>query len=227
MRHYIRFAFSFALIQLLTGVTFATTTAEVKSALSAHYKITTRSGFTGQVKQIGTVLVLQKEGIRADVPNALLKPTVIKNREIERAGGGGVVGGSGHNLKVGDRLHLYKIKVEKDYVLLLVGTADTYDTVEHGSTVSEPYEAAVGFQYDAGLTSVTAEEIMKDISAWFQTEKEAATASTKTVHLGQTPDEVTGILGVPTKKIDLGAKIVFVYKDIKVIFVDGKVADVQ
>lgn len=42
-----------------------------------------------------------------------------------------------------------------------------------------------------------------------------------------TPEEVTKVLGAPEKKIDLGAKKIYVYKDMKIVFVDGKVSDVQ
>jgi hypothetical protein len=48
-----------------------------------------------------------------------------------------------------------------------------------------------------------------------------------TVQLGQTPDEVVAILGQPDKKVDLGTKQIYVYKDLKVTFVKGKVSDVQ
>jgi hypothetical protein len=48
-----------------------------------------------------------------------------------------------------------------------------------------------------------------------------------TVQIGQTPDQVTQILGQPDKIIDLGAKKIYVYKDIKVTFVNGKVTDAQ
>ena len=48
-----------------------------------------------------------------------------------------------------------------------------------------------------------------------------------TIQLGQTEDEVVGLIGQPEKKIALGSKEIFVYKDIKVTFIGGKVADVQ
>jgi hypothetical protein len=49
----------------------------------------------------------------------------------------------------------------------------------------------------------------------------------QTIQLGQTVDEVQGILGQPEKIVNLGAKQIYVYKDLKVTFVKGKVADVQ
>jgi hypothetical protein len=48
-----------------------------------------------------------------------------------------------------------------------------------------------------------------------------------TVALGQTPDQVVGILGQPQQIIDLGAKQIYKYPDMKVIFMNGKVSDVQ
>jgi hypothetical protein len=38
---------------------------------------------------------------------------------------------------------------------------------------------------------------------------------------------VKAALGQPDKIVNLGAKQIFVYKDIKVTFINGKVADVQ
>lgn len=53
------------------------------------------------------------------------------------------------------------------------------------------------------------------------------TDSPKRVELGNTPDEVQSSLGQPDKIINLGARVTHVYKDMKVIYVDGKVSDVQ
>jgi hypothetical protein len=49
----------------------------------------------------------------------------------------------------------------------------------------------------------------------------------KEIKLGQTPDQVTAAVGQPDKIITLGAKKIYVYKDMKIIFVGGKVSDVQ
>jgi hypothetical protein len=38
---------------------------------------------------------------------------------------------------------------------------------------------------------------------------------------------VTAILGAPEKQILLGAKTIFIYRDVKVIFMDGKVTDAE
>jgi hypothetical protein len=49
----------------------------------------------------------------------------------------------------------------------------------------------------------------------------------QTIQLGQTSDQVLAALGQPEKIVNLGAKQIYVYKDLKITFLKGKVADVQ
>jgi hypothetical protein len=48
-----------------------------------------------------------------------------------------------------------------------------------------------------------------------------------TISLGQSMADVESMNGKPDKIIDLGAKKIYVYKDLKITFTDGKVSDVQ
>jgi hypothetical protein len=48
-----------------------------------------------------------------------------------------------------------------------------------------------------------------------------------TIQIGQPLRDVEAALGPPEKRVDLGAKQIYVYKDLKITFVDGKVSDVQ
>jgi hypothetical protein len=48
-----------------------------------------------------------------------------------------------------------------------------------------------------------------------------------TIEVGQTIDQVVAILGQPQKIVKLGAKQIYVFKDLKVTFDKGKVSDVQ
>jgi hypothetical protein len=47
------------------------------------------------------------------------------------------------------------------------------------------------------------------------------------IEKGQTPDQVKAAIGPPDKIVNLGTKQIYVYKDIKVTFLNGKVSDVQ
>jgi hypothetical protein len=55
----------------------------------------------------------------------------------------------------------------------------------------------------------------------------AAASETHSIELGQNPARVIASFGNPEKIVKLGAKEIYYYKDLKVIFVNGKVADVQ
>jgi hypothetical protein len=60
-----------------------------------------------------------------------------------------------------------------------------------------------------------------------QAQPAAPAAEPQQIEKGQTPDQVKAALGPPDKIVNLGAKQIFVYKDLKVTFLNGKVADVQ
>jgi hypothetical protein len=55
----------------------------------------------------------------------------------------------------------------------------------------------------------------------------SAAAPSVNIDKGQTIDQVTAALGPPTKQFNVGAKKIYVYKDMKITFIDGKVSDVQ
>ena len=59
------------------------------------------------------------------------------------------------------------------------------------------------------------------------TGQKGAPAAPVRIALGQTMDNVVAALGTPLETVDLGSKKIFVYKDLKITFVDGKVTDVQ
>jgi hypothetical protein len=60
-----------------------------------------------------------------------------------------------------------------------------------------------------------------------QQEQQQQQAEPAEVKLGMTTDQVEGALGKPDKKVTLGPKKIYIYKDMKVTFKDGKVSDVQ
>lgn len=157
-----------------------------------------------------------------------MPPTSLPDRPSTSAGGGNYTGGdSGHTLKIGEKMYLYTIQTKPEALTLIYGTVDSYERSEKGSTKSQPYQLALRFEYDGGLQAVDTERILKDVSSFFTTESEAASSDVNTIKIGQTPEEVLAILGAPEKKVDPGSKLIYMYKDMKIVFVDGKVADVQ
>jgi hypothetical protein len=55
----------------------------------------------------------------------------------------------------------------------------------------------------------------------------APSGGTPTIAMGQTIDQVTATMGAPQQIIDLGSKKIYKYPDMKVIFMNGQVSDVQ
>jgi hypothetical protein len=55
----------------------------------------------------------------------------------------------------------------------------------------------------------------------------AQQAQPQTIEVGMTPDQVTAAMGQPDKIVKLTSKQIYIYKDMKVTFVGGKVSDVQ
>jgi cell division protein FtsN len=49
----------------------------------------------------------------------------------------------------------------------------------------------------------------------------------QSIEKGMTTDQVEGAMGKPEKIVNLGPKKIYVYKDLKVTFLNGKVFDVQ
>ena len=52
-------------------------------------------------------------------------------------------------------------------------------------------------------------------------------AEPQSIEKGMTTDQVEAAMGKPDKKVSLGPKQIYVYKDLKVTFLNGKVFDVQ
>jgi hypothetical protein len=223
---------------MLAGTSFAVTPEEMKAVVEARYRVS-KPGFFGDFKEIGTVFVVQKEGLRANRPSKIFAPNIIAGHRIETIGGGGLpLGGRIEpDLKIGDRLHLYGVQTGEDYVELEIFTVKTFVVAGSGTRGPTPLQASTRFRYDGGLAAVTADRVMADIRQWFRAEGEAGPAglprtggddgATRTIRSGQSPEEVVAILGAPGKIFNLGAKTIFVYRDIKVIFIDGKVTDAE
>jgi len=60
-----------------------------------------------------------------------------------------------------------------------------------------------------------------------QAVSEASAAAPPTLSLGMTIQDVKAIQGEPQKIVELGSKKIYVYPDLKITFIDGRVTDIQ
>jgi hypothetical protein len=93
------------------------------------------------------------------------------------------------------------------------------------ATVGEPlgkrYRAEVVFHVP-NLDTMTHDEVKRRLTQLSQNPTTANAVQSKTVSIGMSPEDVKAALGNPAKIIDLGAKRVFVYPDMKTVFNDDR-----
>jgi hypothetical protein len=77
------------------------------------------------------------------------------------------------------------------------------------------------------LTQAAQEADKAEQDVMSQMDAPAGSSRPLTISFGQTIDEVVAILRQPEKIVDMGAKKIYVYKDMKITFTDGRVSDVQ
>jgi hypothetical protein len=204
----------------------------LEDALKAKYQITKMGIDHLRITEPGTVLIAEKDGIYANPSTDAGNVTnTVADGTLSGPKGFGAAFFSKNNnrsLKEGTKFYVTRIWVRDKEVRLDLITCDTDEISVNGNSRETRYAATVAFEFPDGfLASADADSVRKVIDPVLIPEGEVQAAQTKTVALGQTEDQVRSILGVPDKVIDLGAKKIYVYKDIKVVFTDGKVADVQ
>ena len=199
---------------------------ELRQRLDSTYTLTKLSSLgTDRIARPGTVLVTQTRGLSADPTSTVTTlPNEIRDGVIKQAGVFGKK--KTRTLDVGERLYVTDLAVRQNMVALDLVTCDTFEVTEAGSTEQTRYKVRLYFMFD-DLPTAEFEAIKSAIDGIAMPEDQAQAAQTKTIELGQSPEQVQSILGNPEKIIKLGEETVYMYADLKVIFIDGKVADVE
>jgi hypothetical protein len=152
-----------------------------------------------------------------------------------------------HLFQVGDKVYPSKIEVDvnKDDVAMTIVACDTCNKTDPATY----NKAKVVFHFSKGaLAKASAGDIEDTIGQLLSISDESQQdqggqvaqgqgqdqqaapqqqAEPQTIEKGQTTDQVQAALGKPDKIVNLGLKQLYIYKDLKVTFVNGKVADVQ
>ena len=157
-----------------------------------------------------------------------------------------------HLFAVGDKVYPTKVDVDltKDNVTLSIVACDTCNKTDPPTY----NKAQVVFQFPKGALANASAGQVEDVigqllsissddaqqgqggndqqggdqgAAQGQAQQQAPPPEPQQIEKGQTPDQVTAALGQPDKIVKLGAKQIYVYKDLKVTFLNGKVSDVQ
>lgn len=84
----------------------------------------------------------------------------------------------------------------------------------------------IRLKFDDGRYSL--EDVKKLVDVCFADSEAAAKGkATVTIALGMSIEEVIKMKGAPKTRVDLGAKVILTYEDMKLVFQNGKLSDVQ
>jgi len=216
--------------------------------LKAQYKLVKTGSDAGglTIVEPGTVLAVQKGGILGVKPGSMaICPSKFQDGDLHGPSGfcTGMVKGGSRYFQKGEKVYPTKIEVnvDKDRVAVFLVDCDTCN----GTNPPTFYKAEVVFQFSKGeLKTKSVPQVEDTIAQVLAIDQEGPTEQAQgspnpsqaaeqpppqpqSIGLGQTNDQVVAALGQPEKIVNLGAKQIYVYKDLKVTFVNGKVSDVQ
>jgi len=218
----------------------------LQEQLSAQYKLAKMSGAV--VTDAGTPLAVQKGGVISVPWRALvLCPAKFQDNALHPSTGmcAAMVKDVSGYFKTGDKVYPTKIEVnlQKAKISFNVVSCDSCNGVDPPTSM----KGQVVFQFPKGyLEKADAGTVENAIGQVFSignetqaqsnqpqgqqeqpARQEQAQPDPQTIQLGQSTDEVQAALGKPEKIVSLGPKQLYVYKDLKITFVNGKVSDVQ
>jgi hypothetical protein len=114
-----------------------------------------------------------------------------------------------------------------------LSTRSRQPVLVNGTQRSLFVRANLEFALGNRLQGMTGEEARTFLFRWLIPEAASSAAEAPesggapTLRLGMSFDDVRTAFGNPEKTIDLGVRVVWIYRDLRVTFQDGKVADVQ
>ena len=222
------------------------------SQLKSQYKLAKVGMDAGgwSVTQPGTVLVLQKGGVLGVPPaNLAIATATYKDGELHPPNGfsAAMVAQVSRHLAIGEKVYIFKMDVHSktDKISFFLIECDACNNVQQPAS----FKAVLVFQFPKGyLDSADPSQVLDVISQVLAPESAApdqqqasqqqespqapssvdtVPAAPATIQIGQSIDQVKAALGQPEKIVDLGKKQIYVYKDLKITFIDGKVSDVQ
>jgi hypothetical protein len=227
----------------------------LQEQLSAQYKLVKMGSDSGGVAIVepGTLLVVEKGGVLSVPWKAMaLCPAKFQDSNLHPSAGmcAAMVKNVSRYFQKGDKVYPTKIEVnvDKAKISFTVVACDSCNGVNPPTSM----KGEVVFQFAKGyLEKGNVGEVEDMIGQVFAissddqqgqggdanqqqqgsqqqpAQQDQQQAEPQTIQLGMTTDQVQAALGKPEKIVNLGPKQLYVYKDLKVTFVNGKVSDVQ
>lgn len=244
-------------LALLAAASLAPTlSAAADKAVAGVFEQQLRSQYTlakashgANVASAGTIVVIQQEGLNAAPPHAVWYTNIFKDGLRQRRGMREAMfqnAGTLRTIEVGDKFYVSKIDVKDNSLTFFLISQQA------NGKAAVLFEFAKGYQ-----TSVAFSDIQQAIDKVFTVEGQnenaqqpaevaaqpaapaaptaavtppappAPPADPVKIELGLTTDQVVAAMGQPEKMVNLREKQIYLYKDLKITFINGKVSDVQ
>lgn len=174
----------------------------------------------------GKIYLMAKDGLVLATKSNFIPTSTVIGGDFE--GAGGRRRGLDRILKAGEAVYLTAVTVDDDAVSFGLLSKEQYEYQVSGTTDQYRLRGNIKFKFPGGyLASAPFDDVRKAFAGLLRDAIEASQPNTKTIELGQTIAEVEAILGRPETVVKLGEKTIYAYKGMKVVFMDGKVSDVQ
>jgi hypothetical protein len=220
----------------------------VKAAVLAKYHPTQATADHTDIVTAGDVITLQKSGMVMFPVTTMMHTLSYKDGKFQVGGftGFAMVSGNATNgnqprhFVSGEKVWLMDVEAKPDG-LYLQFISDPLPDVRYMGTIKFPVDKKQAWPGPDEMMKRVSEVIAAAPGEPSQGQAAeasspaaaparapaAAQAPTQSISLGQSMNDVVGAMGQPTQIIDLGAKKTYLYPGLKVIFVNGKVSDVQ
>jgi hypothetical protein len=230
--------------------------SDLANQLKANYKLAKLGQDSHGVRVVepGKVLVVQKGGMLG-VPaiNPVIPTSNFKDNDLKGPSGMAkmAAGNDTKLLQIGEKVYVIKLDVsmKQDKVTLAVIECDSCNNAQQASS----YKSQVAFQFPAGylamadagqIADVISQVLAPDADSGGDQQQTAdapapaqappaaqdnppAAAPSGGIQVGQTFRQVLTIHGMPKQILNVGNGQVYVYNDVLVTFVNGRVSNVQ
>jgi hypothetical protein len=221
--------------------------AEIQKRLTSEFTLTKTTADRTDIVTPGSVLALKKDGLIMFTLDARVPATTTyKDGKLSMGFGDAMattmaLGSNQTSSTVpqrkfvaGERFWITAYSVTDKHVILLV-YSDPINDVRYYGQIKFPFQKhSIPSADDVMKTIAEVVDVQPpdnsapdDTSAQNQAAPENAPATPKTIAMGQTKDDVIAALGQPQKIVNLGTKEIYIYADMKITFLNGRVADVQ
>jgi len=236
------------LVALVASTTMAQSAPTLQEQLSTQYKLARMSSRAGDwtVLEPGTVLEIVRAVAAVPPKSIRLCSSRFENGSLKEPGSVclGMDRKRFRYLTVGEKVYPVKmdVNIAKDKITMEIVECDSCNEGKDSSS----YRAEVTFEFSKGfLANASAGQVEDTIGQVFgissgdsqppaqaggaqpQQAPREQPAEPQTIRIGMTIDQVVAAMGKPQNIIDLPTKQIYVYPNLKITFVNGKVTDVQ